>query len=240
MFEIIFSAIGTGILLSLFLIGPVFFLLIETSLTKGHRAALALDLGVIFADFICISFAYYGSQDIARYINNHPFLYKIGGLIVMIYGIFMILSKRNTKINKNELVTTNYYKIFINGFVLNIANVSVIAFWISTVFLIRSEFGNKNFQFFIFITVTLTTFILIDLYKIFLARLLKTKLTDELIKKIKKVMGLVLVAFGIIFLLKSFKLKFIEGIDKKIQKQIQLKDILITNLVYMKITKYKC
>ena len=43
MFELILSAIGLGIMLSLVFIGPIFFLLIETSFSRGPKHALALD-----------------------------------------------------------------------------------------------------------------------------------------------------------------------------------------------------
>ena len=42
----ILTAIPLGILLA-FTIGPVFFVLLETSITKGFRAAIVFDLGVI-------------------------------------------------------------------------------------------------------------------------------------------------------------------------------------------------
>ena len=42
----IFTGIPWGVLLS-FMIGPVFFILIETSILKGFRAAFVFDLGVI-------------------------------------------------------------------------------------------------------------------------------------------------------------------------------------------------
>ena len=38
-----------------FMVGPVFFTLIETSITKGVRAALTFDLGVVLADIMFIS-----------------------------------------------------------------------------------------------------------------------------------------------------------------------------------------
>ena len=57
--EIIFSAILIGFLLSTILIGPVFFLLIETSLRRSWKTAVVLDLGVIAADILCIAAAYY-------------------------------------------------------------------------------------------------------------------------------------------------------------------------------------
>ena len=45
-----------------FMIGPVFFMLIKTSILKGARAAIIFDIGVILADVVFILFAYYGSQ----------------------------------------------------------------------------------------------------------------------------------------------------------------------------------
>ena len=66
MLELILSAIGLGFMLSLVFIGPIFFLLIETSFCRGHRHALALDLGVITADILCIIAAYFASADFGR------------------------------------------------------------------------------------------------------------------------------------------------------------------------------
>ena len=45
----ILAGIPWGILLS-FMIGPVFFILLETSIIKGFRAALVFDLGVILGE----------------------------------------------------------------------------------------------------------------------------------------------------------------------------------------------
>ena len=60
MIEDIQAAIPLGFFLA-FMIGPVFFVLIETSITKGIRAAIAFDAGVIIADIIFISVAYFSS-----------------------------------------------------------------------------------------------------------------------------------------------------------------------------------
>jgi threonine/homoserine/homoserine lactone efflux protein len=45
----ILSGIPWGLFLS-FMIGPVFFILLETSIIKGFRAALVFDLGVVLGD----------------------------------------------------------------------------------------------------------------------------------------------------------------------------------------------
>ena len=56
----ILAAIPWGFLLAIS-IGPGFFVLLETSITKGFRAALVFDLGVILGDIFFIAIAYLGS-----------------------------------------------------------------------------------------------------------------------------------------------------------------------------------
>ena len=72
MIQDILTAIPLGIFLS-FLIGPVFFVLLETSAVKGFRAALVFDLGVVFADIVFILIAYFSS-------------YKLIESLVLIYN----------------------------------------------------------------------------------------------------------------------------------------------------------
>jgi threonine/homoserine/homoserine lactone efflux protein len=56
----ILAGVPWGIFLS-FMIGPVFFILLETSILKGFRAAIVFDLGVILGDIVFIGIAYLGS-----------------------------------------------------------------------------------------------------------------------------------------------------------------------------------
>ena len=83
MFQDILTAIPLGIFLS-FLIGPVFFVLLETSAVKGFRAALVFDLGVVFADIVFIlsislAFQYYRratSKNPNRANINHQYAHE--------------------------------------------------------------------------------------------------------------------------------------------------------------------
>ena len=54
------AALPIGVLLAM-LLGPVFFVLLETAAIKGFRAALAFDLGVIIADALFITIAYFST-----------------------------------------------------------------------------------------------------------------------------------------------------------------------------------
>ena len=79
MLEDIAAAIIPGFILS-FMIGPVFFVLLETSVVKGFKAAMVFDLGVVFADIIFILIAYFSSYRLIQTINDDPALFIFGGL----------------------------------------------------------------------------------------------------------------------------------------------------------------
>jgi len=80
-----------------FMIGPVFFMLIQTSILKGARAAIAFDLGVIIGDLTFILIAYYGSRPLLEKIKDDPRLFFIGGFVLIIYGLITYFDKENKK-----------------------------------------------------------------------------------------------------------------------------------------------
>ena len=47
-----------------FAIGPIFFTLIETSITKGFKAGVFFDLGALSADLVFITIAYFSTSKI--------------------------------------------------------------------------------------------------------------------------------------------------------------------------------
>ena len=74
MIEDILTGIPLGFFLS-FMIGPVFFVLIETSITKGFRAAMSFDFGVVLADIFFIAVAYFSSYRLIQSIKDDPALF---------------------------------------------------------------------------------------------------------------------------------------------------------------------
>ena len=219
--ELIFSAILIGFVLSTILIGPVFFLLIETSIRKSWKSAVTLDLGVVAADVLCIAAAYFGSKDFAEYITSHPKFYRIyiiAGFFVMIYGIFMYFSRPKLHLeNDQQLVSKNYLRTFFNGFVMNLLNIGVIVFWFVIVSSIMIKYPDPK-DFVLYMSVVLLTYFAIDLIKIFLAGKLQKRITDDMVFKIRKGVGICLLVFGIIITLKGFG--FFKEIDQKIEKQL--------------------
>lgn len=216
--ELVTSAILIGIILSLILIGPVFFMLLETSVSRGWKAAIVLDLGVITADILCILIAYYGSKDLAVAIQNNPSIYIFGGFFILIYGLIMFISKPNFKMRNVNLINQNYIKTFMNGFLLNILNIGVIVFWFFIVSTIVIQYPKKE-DTLMYMGIVLGTFFCIDLGKIFLAHKVKESFTIRRIFWFKKTIGFILMLFGIIVIMKGFGA--FEKIDERIENSIQ-------------------
>ena len=90
MFADVLLALPLGTLLA-FTIGPVFFVLLETAITKGFRAAVAFDAGVLLADATFILIVYFTTSSLLREIKDDPKLFFVGGLIMMAYGIISFI-----------------------------------------------------------------------------------------------------------------------------------------------------
>lgn len=217
MLELIFYAIGLGIMLSLVFIGPVFFLLIETSLSRGPKHALALDFGVVAADILCIVAAYFSSQDIIQIIDQYPSFYRISAFIIFIYGIFMLVSRTKMHLSgEKTLISQNYFKTFLNGFLLNILNIGVVLFWLGTVVSIRKNYPDTGL-FLLYISIVILTYLGIDLLKIYLAKLFQKKLNEQVANKIRKGVGVILLIMSGFIFLQSFD-KF-NPLNKKLESQ---------------------
>ena len=101
MIEDIQAAIPLGFFLA-FMIGPVFFMLIETSITKGFRAAMVFDLGVICGDLVFILIAYFSTNQLLEKLKDDPSLFFLGGTIMLSYGIISFIKQKNSFKNKEQ------------------------------------------------------------------------------------------------------------------------------------------
>jgi threonine/homoserine/homoserine lactone efflux protein len=194
-----------------FMIGPVFFMLIQTSILKGARAAIVFDLGVILGDITFILIAYYGSRSLLEKIKDDPRLFFIGGLVLIIYGLITYLNKENKKENLESaksievpIIKNNYLKLFLKGYFLNFINIGVLAFWLGTVLVIGPTLNMNQNAIFSYFGVIIIAYFVTDLGKIFLAKQLKNKMTPPLIFRIKKIMGIILIICGVFLILKGF------------------------------------
>ncbi|MEN2486479.1 LysE family transporter [Flavobacterium sp. B11] len=196
----ILAGLPWGLVLS-FMVGPVFFVLLETSITKGFRAAIVFDLGVVLGDIFFIAIAYLGSYRLISSLKDDPALFIFGGIIMLTYGIISFVKlKKEEKINDEEIdrdiLKRNYGSLFVKGFLLNVINIGVLGFWLAVIISVGPKLDMQTSRMMTFFTAVIITYLLIDCAKILLAKQLKSKMTPTNILKIKKGISVVLMIFG--------------------------------------------
>ena len=218
--EDIQAAIPLGFFLS-FLIGPVFFMLLETSALKGFRAAISFNLGVILADIVFLFIAYFSSFQLLENLSNQPGLYVFGGMILFVYGLIIFLKKPKEVCDDSgtlEIKKTNYLGLMIKGFLINFINVGVLVFWLGVIVIVGPNLDNDPKRFLVFFGVMLSVYFITDMIKILLAKRLKKKLTPGRVVFIKKLLGIILVICGIVLIVKGFlpkdRLNLQDGIER--------------------------
>jgi threonine/homoserine/homoserine lactone efflux protein len=209
MIQDILTAIPLGIFLS-FLIGPVFFVLLETSAVKGFRAALVFDLGVVFADIVFILIAYFSSYKLIESLKNDPAIFIFGGILMLTYGIisFIKLNKLKNEVSEEEIEFVfqkkDYRALFIKGFLLNFINVGVLLFWFLILITVGPKLELETSRMLTFFTSVILTYLVVDTGKILLAKQLKHKMTPKNTLTIKKVISILLIVFGIAIMLQGW------------------------------------
>ncbi len=222
MAEDLIAAIPLGFFLA-FLIGPVFFVLLETGAIKGFRAALALDLGVVLADIVFIVIAYFSTNQLLEKIKDDPALFIFGGTILLSYGIISLVKSK--KSYRQSIDTTviiikknNYVQLFIKGFLLNFINIGVLGFWLGLIIVFGPQLEMDTSRILSFFGAILVTYLVIDVFKILAAKKLNKKLTPYRIYQVKRIISIIIIISGAVLLIKGV---FPNQINNTIEDQIE-------------------
>ena len=188
-----------------FIMGPVFWVLLETSITKGFKAAVAFDLGVMFADVCFIGVCYLGSFQLLEDDQNKQALFVLGGTILLLYGLFSWINRNKKSKDQPEIQESkeNYFGLAAKGFAINILNVGVFIFW-GGVTIVSSPASGKSFtNFVLFFSIVLLSYFITDLLKISVANRFKSLLTGKGIVIVNSIVSLILIVSGVVLILKG-------------------------------------
>ena len=188
-----------------FIMGPVFWVLLETSITKGFKAAVAFDLGVMFADVCFIGVCYLGSFQLLEDDQNKQGLFVLGGTILLLYGLFSWTNRNKKSKDQPEIQESkeNYFGLAAKGFAINILNVGVFIFW-GGVTIVSSPASGKSFtNFVLFFSIVLLSYFITDLLKISVANRFKSILTGKGIVIVNSIVSLILIVSGVVLILKG-------------------------------------
>jgi threonine/homoserine/homoserine lactone efflux protein len=190
------------------MIGPVFFILLETSIRKGVRAALAFDCGVLLSDLIYIFLAYIFYAEVAKLTSgDNSYLINIfGGVIFVVFGVVTLLKKPKAfdREDAEGITQTNkdYVMLGLKGFLLNFANPAVIFYWFSVIALgaKKGESNGLGESTLLYIVILLLTFFAVDILKIVGAKKLRPFITDRVLTGLNRLTGLIILISGLVLL----------------------------------------
>jgi threonine/homoserine/homoserine lactone efflux protein len=216
------TAIPLGFLLA-FLVGPVFFVLLETAALKGVRAAFIFDIGVVLADITFILIAYFSTNQLLAKVKDDPALFIFGGMLLAMYGVISFLRVKNNKLEDDEHPTVvmskrNYFGLMVKGFLLNFINIGVLGFWLVILISAGPALDMDSDRLLLFFGGILSTYLITDIFKILLAKKLRSKLTPTRISIIKRSISVLMFVFGLILISKGMFPAKIEQIEKRIEE----------------------
>jgi threonine/homoserine/homoserine lactone efflux protein len=203
--EILFNGLKVGIVLA-FLIGPVFFTIIQTSVERGFWKGVLVSLGVSLSDVLYVAICYFGLVQVINEPTFRLYLAYAGGTILILFGIYnvFIKSRRNMHPSLDVVNEKKGYRYFIKGFIINGMSPMVLIFWVGTISVASLDFGYvRGLEFFIFFAIVLATVLSTDILKAFLADKLRTLITQRLLMIMNVIVGICLIFFGIRLLLLS-------------------------------------
>jgi threonine/homoserine/homoserine lactone efflux protein len=196
--EIILNGIELGIVLT-FLVGPVFFTIIQTSIERGFGRGVLVAIGVSLSDILYVAICYLGFAQVLASTSMKVYMAYAGGAILIGFGIYHLLFKsRATQSGLTTSVTEKrFYRYVIKGFLINGMTPMVLFFWIGTVSLATINFGYSGTgQFVLFFAALLITVLTTDILKAYLADKLRMLLTARSMQIMNIGLGLALIFFG--------------------------------------------
>ena len=184
--------IGLGMII---FVGPVFFLLLNSSFQYGVKAGISVAIGIIVSDIICVLLCYYGLSSFMTASQNQFWIGIIGSLILFGMGVNYLFKK--VIITKDLSVTSKKWStFFIKGFSVNFFNPFVFVVWIGVY-----KYGEQKYTdtpaILVFLLAVLIGILTTDLLKVFLSEKLKKFISEYRLNIFFKITGVVLLIFSL-------------------------------------------
>ena len=197
--KIVFNGIQLGIVLA-FLIGPVFFTILQTSVEKGFWKGALVAMGVSLSDILFVVVCYFGLIHFVESPQFRIYLGYLGGGTLIIFGLYYLVIKSRSKSQESFHASgeRKAYRYVLKGFVINGLSPSVLIFWVGTISVASLDFGySKGLEFFLFFSAVLTTVLSTDILKAYLAGKLRMLVTPRLMMIMNILLGIGMIVFGI-------------------------------------------
>jgi len=196
--DIIIKGVISGIVLA-FLIGPVFFTLLQTSIERGFSSGVFVAIGISLSDSFYILISYFGLTQFMQSASFRLYMAYAGGGILLLFGLYYLFvkSRKLAQYDPHKVDNASGFRLAAKGFLINGLSPMVLFFWLATVSVATTQLGyssSKNALIF-FASIVLTVFTT-DVLKAKLADKLRVLITPQVIRIMNIVLGLVMVVFA--------------------------------------------
>lgn len=192
------SGLQFGIVLA-FLVGPVFFTILQASVEKGFWVGVLVALGVSVSDFVYVLICYFGLSAFVTRPGVSTYMGLGGGLILTLFGAYHLLvkSRRRDFSNPGAVRESRRIKYLAKGFLINTMSPMVPLFWIGAVSLATIDLGYQGGpEVSSFFAGVLGMALATDVGKAYLAGRLRELITHRFLVIMNVVVGIVLMVFG--------------------------------------------
>lgn len=192
------------------LLGPMFFVSLKVTLSKGWRNGVALVGGAFASDAALVAGGWWGAARLSAFAQKEVFQSGFGlasGLILFGFGLSALWPrKKQIPLDDLDKAPRRRRYSFLQGFLINMSNPSNWVFWLSLATVVQAEAlpGNGRYTE-IFLIATLAVVLATDLAKVLLAHQIGKQMKPGVPEKIVRVAGAILLAVSSWILFKVVK-----------------------------------
>jgi len=191
----IYEGIIFGLLLAI-MIGPVFFALLQTAMTKGFMAGVAMAFGILLSDAFYAFICYAGISQLTKNPTFNLFLGLVGGVILLGFGFGMVIKPIPSKGPvENNVETKTILTQIGKGIMLNGINPFVLIFWIGIATMVNAKFSTNKEAFLFFLSMLGTVFSA-DILKVFVSGKLRSMITARFMMIFNRISGITIFVYG--------------------------------------------
>lgn len=185
-----------------FLIGPVFFTLLQNAIKYGRSAGIATSVGIIASDIVVITICIIATAPLIESVKTEPLVKIVGASILFFMGLKLIKWPNTERSAAENTLPKSYPRYFLQGFLVNGVNPFVFVVWVGFIALGKSKYQESEWLF--FIVSILTGIFTADILKSIFAPKINRYLTPQNLRKVYSIFGVLLLVFAARLLIMAF------------------------------------
>lgn len=188
------------------LLGPLFIVLVQSSIEGGSRAGLIAASGIWISDVLFVVLGLNFVKTILPFVSSDGFKFYVallGGLVLIGVGLNSFFKKAQLVFDKKTMSKKGVIGYWMQGFMVNTINPFTLIFWLTTITTFVFSRHLSQLEGILFTGSIVATIVVTDVLKVILAKYLRKSITQERLGKINKIAGIALIVFGFILMLKG-------------------------------------